>query len=179
MLLVLGCVAVVVVLMHTRVEPYVHQHLDLHRLTHQLLDAFSKRSPEKARIAKGAITAVHEFDDPDMIDYARRTVRRGKFDRHSGTLHICTTRPNGTTLPTNIVRGVLVHEVAHAALADGRHTPEWRALFIELLNVATADLGWDVALECSACAFYGMCGSECPKCTRIPCMNARKTPMKT
>lgn len=134
----------------------------------ELVRAFMAVDPHHARIAREAIRDVQDFDDADMINYERRTVRRGKFDRQSGTLHICTRRPNGQPLPLNIVRGVLVHEVAHAALADGRHSPEWRDMFVKLLNVATG-LGWDVALECSACAYYGLCGTECPKCTRIPC----------
>lgn len=163
----MACIAVGVLPPQEHKEPF--SSLSLSAMVDQLLAAYAARSPQTARLARDSITGVQEFDDADMVNYERRTVRRGKFDRQSGTLHICTRRPNGLPLPPNIVRGVVVHEVAHAALADGRHTPEWRDMFVQLLNVATQDLGWDVALECSACAFYGLCGTECPKCMRIPC----------
>lgn len=163
-------VALVLLVLWRRTETFKScQGLDLTALVDELLRASTSLVPESARVAREAIKRVEEFDDADMVNYERRTVRRGKFDRQSGTLHICTRRPNGQPLPANIVKGVLVHEVAHATLADGRHSPEWRDMFIKLLNVATRDLGWDVALECSACAYYGLCGAECPKCTRIPC----------
>lgn len=150
-------------------EPF--RTYDLKGWADELLRAAAAQDPTDAYVAtaRSAITAVVEFDDKDMINYERRTVRRGKFDRTNGVMHVSTRRPDGTTLPAAVVRGVLVHEVAHAALPTGQHTAEWRELFVRLLRVATEDLGWEVALECSACAYYGLCADECPKCTRIQC----------
>lgn len=145
--------------------------LDVRALTAELLRAAAARHPDDARISRAAaaVLDVQPLTE-DLVDQEKRTVRRGKFERDVGVLRLATTRSNGTDLPPAIVRGILVHEVAHAGLPDGRHTPEWRDLFVKLLRVATDDLGWDVLLECGSCKFYGVCSAdECPRCAWKPC----------
>jgi rubrerythrin len=77
-----------------------------------------------------------------------------------------------------VVVEIAAHEVAHAATAgnddESHHSDEWRACFRDLMRVATEDLGWPVALECSACPFYHICSPEdCPKCSWVPCHSRR------
>lgn len=140
---------------------------DLGRAVADLLAAAAARWPWDARLhrARQAIRGVERFDDKDMVNWERMTVRRGKFFRDSGILRLSTTRHDGRELDPAIVRGVLVHEVAHAALDDGKHSPAWRDMYVRLLQVATQDLGWDVSLERGSCPYYGVCERhECPRC---------------
>lgn len=139
----------------------------------ELLRAARARHPDDCglRRASRAIRGVQlADDDPDMVNWERMTVRRGRFDRERGVLHVTTRRPDGRPLHPGIVRGVIVHEVAHAAQADGKHSDAWRGTYVRLLRVATEDLGWPVALECSACRYYGVCArDDCPACARVRC----------
>lgn len=157
------------IVLHCLLEP---DSPNLQRLCDELLTAARARYPSDERIttAQDVITRVGADSTEGMVNYARKTVRRGKFDRATGTLLIGTVHRNGRPLHPTIVRGVLVHEVAHAGLPDGKHSEEWRDLYLKLLKVATEDLRWEIQLECSSCKFYGMCGSEdCPKCTWKAC----------
>lgn len=128
------------------------------------------------RVRNARVTDVVPDSLQDMVNHARKTVRRGKYDRSSGVMNIGLQKRDGSPLPDAVVRGIVVHELAHAALDDGRHSAEWRDLYISLLRVATEQLGWDVALECSACSFYGVChASQCPRCAVMPCRAAFKS----
>jgi len=137
-----------------------------------LLDAALSKFPDDPRLhkARASIRAV-EVDAPeDMINYTRKTVRRGKFDRPRGVLYIGMVSPKGIPLPLEVVKGILVHEVAHAALDEGKHSLEWQDVYVRLLKVATADLKWNITLECSSCKFYGVCDSmQCPLCAWKAC----------
>ena len=136
-----------------------------------LLSAALARHPTTRELqgARRAITAVRAFPPEELVDPNRKTVRRGKFSRGDGVLYLATQRPDGTPLPPEVVAGVLVHEVAHAATA-GSHSAEWRDMYLALLRVATEDLGWKVALECSSCKFYGVCHEyQCPRCAWVQC----------
>lgn len=146
--------------------------LPLRAMADELLRAALQRYPAdpQVQVAMRTIRAVEPDSPEDMVNHARKTVRRGKFDRATGVLKIATARHTGQPLPDGVVRGILVHEVAHAALPSGAHSPEWREVYLRLLRVATEDLGWHVSLECSACTFYGVCAAaQCPRCERIPC----------
>jgi hypothetical protein len=108
-----------------------------------------------------------------MIDVAQRTVRRGRFSRSKGALDVAKVHPDGSPLLAEVVIGVLVHEIAHAATSssyDSSHSPIWRHTFKDLLLVATEDLGWRVNLECNTCALYDVCVPyDCPLCGLQPC----------
>lgn len=141
-------------------------------MVEELLRAAMARFPDDARfhVARRSIRRVVPDSPEDMVNHTRKTVRRGKFDRARGVLYIGTRRPNGTPLPPGVVRSIVVHEVAHAALTQGAHDDAWRDVYLRLLDVATADLGWAVSLECSSCRLYGLCSrSQCPACSWVPC----------
>jgi hypothetical protein len=139
---------------------------------HRLLLVAEQTFPEDAaawRKARATIRHV-EIMSNGLVNHEKRTVRRGQFDRDNGVLRVAVSRPNGKPLQLDIARGVLVHEVAHAACDKGDHSPEWRRLFVKLLHVATEDLGWHVALECGSCTLYGICSAvDCAKCTWTKC----------
>ena len=148
-------------------------------LAAELLDAALCRHPHdpRVRLARRSIRRVHADSEPaDMVNRARMTVRRGKFDRCTGDLHVSVVNSAGSPLPPAVVRNAVVHEVAHAGMPDGRHSEQWRDMYVALLRVATEDLGWSVALECSACRFYRVCGArDCPRCARMACRAPRST----
>lgn len=160
-------IALVAVALHV-----IHRHeTPLHCMAHDLLHAARQRYPDDPRLDRGlsAVTWVGTLED-GLINYQRNTVRRGKFDRHNGHLRIAREGHKGKPLPLSVVHGILVHEVAHACLEDGKHSPEWSRLYAQLLRVATEDLGWDVQLECSTCKFYGVCSAQdCPLCSQKAC----------
>jgi hypothetical protein len=143
---------------------------DLRALADQLMDA----EPGLAR-AREAVRAVRADGAPAEVDVRRSTVRRGSYDRATGTLVIGTARADGSPLPDELVRATLVHELAHAAMPTGAHSAEWSDLFARSLGTATERLGWRVLLECSACRAYGLCDEQahCPLCRRKACADAR------
>lgn len=157
----------------------VHAHADESpgRLVDELLDAALRRHPDdpRLRLARRSVREVRaDSVASDMLNPARMTVRRGKFDRSTGVLNVSVVNAAGAPLPRGVVLNVVVHEVAHAAMPDGRHSPEWRDMYVALLRVATEDLGWQVTLECSSCRFYRVCGArDCPMCARKACRATR------
>lgn len=93
-------------------------------------------------------------------------VRKGWYDRANGIVYVATTTPQGTPLPDSLIAGILTHEMAHAAVANGHHDTEWRVVYEEFLKIATVGLGWDVAMARSSCSLYGLCDrDQCVKCT--------------
>lgn len=117
------------------------------------------------------IAAVRPFPPSLMVDRVRRTVKRGRLDRGTGTMYIAMQRHDGTPLPPAVVNGILVHEVAHACMGTGAHSDEWRRMFVRLLDVATRVLRWPVMLECSSCPMYKLCdkSAACPLCAWKEC----------
>ena len=141
-----------------------------------LLRAALDKHPHDSRLQKARDSILFvSIDSPeDMINYDRMTIRRGRFDRSRGVLYIGMVNHKGKALPTDIVKGILVHEVAHAALNTGKHSSEWQEIFAMLLRVATQELGWNITLECSSCRFYGLCDTmHCPKCAWKECKASR------
>lgn len=137
-----------------------------------LLDAALRKHPHDPRFqkARAAINAVMIDSPDDMVNYDRKTVRRGRFDRQQGMLYIGVVRHTGKPLPDDLIKGILVHEAAHAALDTGKHSSEWQDVYLALLRVATQDLGWKILLECSSCKFYGVCSpTQCPLCAWKAC----------
>lgn len=137
-----------------------------------LLNAALRMHPTDTRVkqARRAIRSVDIDTVENMVNHQRNTVRRGKFDRKQGHLFIGMVHRDGAPLPMGIIKGILVHEVAHAGLPDGKHSDEWRAFYLLLLDVATNCLGWEISLECSSCKFYGVCHpKQCPLCAWKKC----------
>lgn len=170
--LLLVLVAMVTLLHHGRREPESPKEL-----ASALLDAAARRHPDdpRLRLARHSIREVHaDSAASGMVNLERKTVRRGKFDRLTGNLYVSVVNSAGAPLPMQVVRNVVVHEVAHAAMQDGRHSPEWREMYVALLRVATEDLGWQVSLGCSSCRFYRVCRArDCPLCVRTACRAPR------
>lgn len=172
---VLGGLAAWALLGHTNrsVDP------DLDAQARDLLRAARGAYPDDPRFATATAVVRRVLPDEsrDIVNLERRTVRRGRFDRASGVLHIGTVRPDGSALPREVVRGILAHELAHAALPDGKHSDSWRDAYTKLLQVATERLGWSVVLECGACRFYGVCDAgSCPLCDRQACTRPGRHP---
>lgn len=167
-----GAMAVLAVWLHRETE-------SLPDLVSALLDAAIRRHPNdsRLRLARDSIRQVHaDSDASGMLNLERKTVRRGKFNRLTGDMHVSVVNSAGVPLPRHVVRNIVVHEVAHAAITDGRHSPEWRDVYVALLRVATEDLGWHVSLECSSCRFYRVCGTrDCPLCAPKACRAPRST----
>ena len=148
----------------------------LERLRRQVADLVSVAAPAFPGLA-GAVRHVREFPRDDMVDSVRRTVRRGKYDRTTGTIYVAITSQTGVPLPRAVIAGIIAHEVAHAA-SVGTHLDEWRAAYLAMLDLATKVLGWKVMLECSSCGMYKVCAPEqCPMCDWKVC--AAKTPVKS
>lgn len=144
----------------------------LQPLLDDLIDRAAATNP-RFEAVRALITKIDDFPPDQLVDARRKTVRRGKLDRENGVLYIATTRPDGSPLPPGVVKGVLIHEVAHAATRNGNHTAEWRDAYVFLLRLATEQMGWDVTLECSSCRYYGVCGpGHCPSCTWMACRTA-------
>jgi hypothetical protein len=116
------------------------------------------------------------MDPGELVNHHRRTVRRGRFSRSDGVVYIATVHADGTTpLPSDVVAGYLVHEVAHA-VAGPHHSMQWREAFLALLHIATSRLGWRVTLECGACPSYGVCEAyQCPACEWGACKSGRRS----
>ena len=57
----------------------------------------------------------------------------------------------------------LLHEMAHFA-GPGGHREYFAQANRWLVNIATKELGWRVALKCAACHRSGICANDCPKC---------------
>lgn len=135
----------------------------LERLRRQVADLVRVATPAFPDLP-GAVRHVKEFPLDDMVDVARRTVRRGRYDRTSGTIYVATTSQTGVPLPRAVIAGTVAHELAHAATV-GNHLDEWRNAYLAMLELATRDLGWKVLLECSSCGMYKVCAPEqCPRC---------------
>jgi hypothetical protein len=67
------------------------------------------------------------------------------------------------------VNNVLVHELGHVITHSQRepqvHGPNFAANYMWLANIASRDLGWQIAPPCSVCQEYRICDrSVCPKC---------------
>lgn len=145
----------------------LHGHKDtspsLDRVRQQVAALMRIAAPAYPKLA-GAVRHVDEFPRNDMVDAVRRTVRRGKYDRSSGTVYVATTSQTGVPLPPAVISGIIAHELAHAATV-GTHLEEWRTAYVAFLDIATRVLGWKVMLECSSCGMYNVCSpAQCPKC---------------
>lgn len=70
------------------------------------------------------------------------------------------TRIQETSAPR--IHTKLLHEIAHAV--DGSHGEGFARANRWLVNIATKELGWRVALSCAACHRSGVCRNDCPKC---------------
>ena len=91
-----------------------------------------------------------------------RTQIKASFNKKSGCLHLALheSRPRAQLL------GIMLHELAHCVGVG--HDEDFRKTWIQFLNVATRELGWDVALHCqNACTSYNVCGANCSLCTCV------------
>ena len=148
------------------------------------LERLRRQVADLVRVAKAAypgltraVRRVEEFPRDDMVDPVRRTVRRGKYDRNTGTVYVATTSQTGVPLPRAVIAGIIAHELGHAA-SVGNHLDEWRNAYLAMLDLATRVLGWKVMLECSSCGMYKVCTPEqCPACDWKVC--APKPPVAT
>lgn len=144
----------------------------LRALADDLVRASATEFPNLSR----AVRRVEEFPANDMVDVVRRTARRGKYDRASGTVYIATVSQTGAALPASVVAGIVAHELAHAA-SVGSHGDEWRAAYLKLVDIATRVLGWRVMLECSSCGMYKVCTpAQCPLCDWKSCSAKKSSP---
>lgn len=65
------------------------------------------------------------------------------------------------------VNSTLVHELAHTLTFDepASHGPRWKVAYTWLATVASAELGWPIAMTCRICEQYQVCSkSQCPAC---------------
>lgn len=162
---------VVAVFLHQQTSP----KSELLGKVDSLLDAAPPRLAALMTKARLAIRDVRPLPIHLTLNPKRRTHKRGWFDRKQGILYIATHAPNGKPLPDAVISGVLVHEVAHACLDSGAHSAEWKNVYVDLLNIATHQLGWAITLECSSCPMYGLChASECPLCAWKRCAQVEK-----
>ena len=132
-----------------------------------------------ASLARGADVfvqhmRVHHSSDPrtarllstwqgvfvDTDDFPSTTIR-GSFSKETGELKV---RVDDPGLSDAQLRGVLLHELAHTNGQD--HDVPWRDAFIWFCDIATRELGWDVALsQPHNCRNYGICDvAWCPSC---------------
>ena len=68
--------------------------------------------------------------------------------------------------------GILLHELAHSSGAQ--HDDSWKDAFLYFVNIATSQMGWQVALKCpTQCKSYGICSrSNCENCDWLPNIEA-------
>ena len=85
---------------------------------------------------------------------------KASFNKKTGCLYMRLNEPKTMAQ----WRAVMLHELAHVAGVG--HDETYRRMWIFLLNVATKELGMDVALHCyTACNAYNVCGTACEMCT--------------
>lgn len=175
-LLVIAAILAVVVILLPRRDDH-----SLPGMVDALLRAALDRYPDDPALlqARRTIRDVQDFGDEPAVDRERMLVRLGRFDRDAGVLRINTRTVKDQLLPPDKLRATVVHEVAHATQPDGEHSPQWRDMYVRLLEVATEGLGWQVTLNCEACRFYDVCGpTDCPKCARQPCYSLTSSKFK-
>lgn len=96
--------------------------------------------------------------------------KNGKFKHSTGVLFVAPREQDGRFRTESSLRRTVVHELAHATRhkepGEASHSPQWKQTWLWFLEIATAELGWGVDIQCSECTFYGLCHPEqCPKCT--------------
>lgn len=95
------------------------------------------------------------------------TWHSGKYKHSTGELFVALRDHAGAPRPASSIRKTIVHEVAHCTKEQGEasHSQKWKQTWLWLLNVATAELGWDVDVRCAECSYYGLCEThQCPAC---------------
>lgn len=100
----------------------------------------------------GRILPSREFANPNV---------KASFNKSTGCLYMRLDE----TRTTEQWLGILLHELAHAS--GNSHDEAFRKAWMFLLNVATRDLGWGVALHCqNACSSYLLCApQDCELCS--------------
>ena len=129
-----------------------------------LLDAAIRAFPKQRwpLDAKKLVKMVHRV----VAAKKAGPVSNGRISYRTGNVYVTHNKPGGSAYSPAFIRNALIHELAHAASRwDGNnHGPVWRARYIDLLRLATEELGWKVSPGCNACPRYKLCGSDCPKC---------------
>ena len=97
-------------------------------------------------------------------EFARPSVK-ASFNKTTGCLYMRLS-DDGTPLP--VLRGIMLHELAHAAGTS--HDAAFREAWLFFARVATEDLGYEVNFACPlACSAYGVCFErDCPRCGWAP-----------
>ncbi len=116
------------------------------------------------------VRGVRALDPSDMRETpAPGSWHSGKFKHSTGELFVALHDHQGVPRTASSIRKTIVHEVAHATRykepGESSHSQQWKQTWLWLLNVATAELGWQVDVRCAECSYYGLCEThQCPKC---------------
>lgn len=100
----------------------------------------------------GRVLPTREFSSPSV---------KASFNKATGCLYV---RLDETRAVEQWL-GIVLHELAHAS--GNSHDEAFRQAWKFLLNVATRELGWNVALHCrTACSSYLLCApQDCELCS--------------
>lgn len=142
----------------TELEASARQFLDYCLATPSL--ASDSRVKNLARIwNRHVLLSDFPGDDSNVL---------GSFNTISGCLYM---RPIlEKSRPEQL--GIMLHELAHSNGAQ--HDDAWKDAFLYFINIATTQMGWNVALKCPVvCRSYGICNrSNCENCDYLPNIEA-------
>lgn len=137
-----------------------------------LLDHIQHAHADDPRTA-AVVSKVRGVRAQDVLESsttpAPGTWHSGKYKHSTGELFVALRDLSGAPRPASSIRKTIVHELAHATRSknsgEASHSQQWKQTWLWLLNVATAELGWEVDVRCAECSYYGLCDThQCPRC---------------